>query len=97
MALTIHKIIISAITLFFINLDVFAQFDPCKFNFGADFDWLEGNKGSGVANDVNYVTKWIVDASFNGNAVYERFINYCVENKKTRFLLLYHRQSRCSG
>lgn len=60
-----------------------AQFDPCKFNFGTDWDYLEANQSSTVANEVNYVTKWIVNAKFSDNAVYGRHLDFCVSHKKT--------------
>lgn len=64
-------------------LNSYADFTSCKFMFGTDFDWLEGNQGSEAAKNVDYVTKWIVDVDFNGNGVYSRHVDYCKNNKKT--------------
>jgi hypothetical protein len=61
----------------------YADFDPCKFNFGTDWDYLAGNQESGVATNIDYVTKWIVDASFDGNPVYSKFCEYCKNKNKT--------------
>ncbi|HEX3020716.1 MAG TPA: carbohydrate-binding protein, partial [Chitinispirillaceae bacterium] len=65
------------------------HFIPCNFIFGTDWDYLMNNRSSGVANEVNYVTKWIVDANFNDNKVYGEFLNFCVENKKTPVFYAY--------
>jgi len=77
------RIIIFAISLLFIKIDLFAQFNPCEFNFGTDWDYLENNQSSSIANEINYVTKWIVNASYHENAVYDRMLGFCVEKKKT--------------
>jgi uncharacterized repeat protein (TIGR02543 family) len=78
-----RKFFISSILLFALSTCVFGEFDPCKFNFGTDWDYLESNKTGSVATNVDYVTKWIVDARFTGNPVYGRMVDYCVQNKKT--------------
>ena len=78
------RIIIFAISLLFIKIDLFAQFNPCKFNFGTDWDYLENNQSSSIANEINYVTKWIVNASYHGNAVYDRCL-ICVEKETPVF------------
>ncbi len=83
------RIIVSVITLLIINTNLFAQFDPCKFNFGTDWDYLMNNQSSNIAKEVNYVTKWIVNASFNENQVYSKMLDFCVQNKKTPVFYAY--------
>jgi hypothetical protein len=79
----IKRVFISAILLFTLSTGVSGEFDPCKFNFGTDWDYLETNQTGSVATQVDYVTKWIVNAKFSDNAVYSRMVDYCVKNKKT--------------
>lgn len=77
------KLVLTAFTIIFAYICSFGDFDACKFNFGTDFDYLEGKAGSNVDKNIDYVTKWIVDASYDGNAVYGRFLNHCKEQNKT--------------
>lgn len=84
-----RRIIVFAISLLIIKVDLFAQFDPCKFNFGTDWDYLMNNQSSGIANDINYVTKWIVNASFNENKVYDEMLNFCIQKNKTPVFYAY--------
>lgn len=77
------KLLVSAFCALLSFSSAFAQFDPCKFNFGTDWDYLGGNQGSGVASNVTYVTKWIVNTTFDGNNVYGSFCSYCKSNNKT--------------
>jgi uncharacterized repeat protein (TIGR02543 family) len=77
------KLLVSAFCALISFSTAFAEFDPCKFNFGTDWDYLGGNQGSGVASSVTYVTKWIVNTTFDGNKVYGDFCNYCKSNNKT--------------
>ncbi len=77
------KFLVSAFWALISFSTAFAQFDPCKFNFGTDWDYLGGNQGSGVASNITYVTKWIVNTTFDGNKVYGDFCNYCKSNNKT--------------
>lgn len=77
------KFFISTILLFVLSTSVLGEFDPCKFNFGTDWDYLKDNQTGSVATQVDYVTKWIVDCKFSDNGVYGRMVDYCVKNKKT--------------
>lgn len=86
-----RRIIVFTISLllFNINLNLFAQFDPCKFNFGTDWDYLMNNQSSSIANEINYVTKWIVNASYNENNVYDKMLDFCVQKNKTPVFYVY--------
>lgn len=84
------RILLTSLTLLTIlNFNISAQYDPCEFNFGTDWDWLSSNQSSSVASDINYVTKWIVNASYNDNPVYGRFLDFCVQKKKTPVFYAY--------
>jgi uncharacterized repeat protein (TIGR02543 family) len=78
-----RKLFISIILLFALSTSVLGEYDPCKFNFGTDWDYLAGDRSGSIATEIDYVTKWIVDAKFNGNPVYAKMVDYCVQNKKT--------------
>lgn len=84
-----RRIIVIAISLLILKIDLFAQFDPCKFNFGTDWDYLMNNQSSGIANEINYVTKWIVNASYNENKVYDEMLNFCIQKNKTPVFYAY--------
>jgi len=84
-----RRFIVIAISLLIVNIDLFAQFDPCKFNFGTDWDYLMDNQSSSVANEINYVTKWIVNASYSENGVYDRMLDFCIQKNKTPVFYAY--------
>jgi uncharacterized repeat protein (TIGR02543 family) len=79
----LKKVFVPLFLIFALSANVSGEFDPCKFNFGTDWDYLEANQTGSVATNVDYVTKWIVNAKFTDNAVYGRMVDYCVKNKKT--------------
>jgi len=78
----IRKLLI-AFSLTIASINTYAEFSSCKFMFGTDWDWLSGNQNTEAAKNVDYVTKWIVNAKFNDNPVYGSHIDYCKNNKKT--------------
>jgi hypothetical protein len=41
------------------------DFDPSKFNFGSDWDFLSKNQTGSVASAIDYATIWLNDPSFN--------------------------------
>jgi len=84
-----RRIIVFAISLLIIKVDLFAQFDPCKFNFGTDWDYLMNNQSSSIANEINYVTKWIVNASYHDNNVYDKMLDFCIQKNKTPVFYAY--------
>jgi hypothetical protein len=59
----------------------FAEFDPCKFNFGTDWDYLNTQQSSDVASNVDYVTIWLNDASYN-QYWHGKMVEFC-KNKNT--------------
>jgi uncharacterized repeat protein (TIGR02543 family) len=61
---------------------VFAEFDPCKFNFGTDWDFLNTQQSSDVATNVDYVTIWLNDPSFN-QYWHGKMVSFCKDKGKT--------------
>ncbi|MCX7726664.1 MAG: carbohydrate binding domain-containing protein [Chitinispirillaceae bacterium] len=70
--------------LFLIYILSFAQFDPSRFNFGTDWDFLgkNNNTSTSVATAVDYVTIWLNDSTFN-NYWHGDMLRFCKKNNKT--------------
>ncbi|HEX2956605.1 MAG TPA: carbohydrate-binding protein [Chitinispirillaceae bacterium] len=66
----------------------FAEFDPCAFNFGTDWDFLNTQQSSDVARNIDYVTIWLNDPSFNGDW-HGKMVDYCKSNNKTPVFYAY--------
>jgi ribosomal protein L21E len=69
------------LTLFLITFS-YATFDPCKFNFGTDWDYLNTRQSGNVAKEVDYVTIWLADPSFNAYW-HGTMLDFCKNNNKT--------------
>ncbi|NLD98934.1 MAG: carbohydrate-binding protein [Fibrobacter sp.] len=85
----VQKLFISLSLLLIMNFNLSAGFDPCKFNFGTDWDYLQNEQSGSVATEIDYVTKWLVNAKYSDNGVYGRMLDYCVKNKKTAVFYSY--------
>ena len=67
-----------------------AEFEPGRFNFGADWDFLgqEGNENTSVAKSVDYVTIWLNDPEFN-RYWHGDMLKFCKSNNKTPVFYAY--------
>jgi hypothetical protein len=65
-----------------------AQFDPTRFNFGADWDFLSKNQSGGVASAIDYATIWLNDPAFN-QYWHGDMLNFCKNNGKTPVFYAY--------
>ena len=65
-----------------------AQFDPSRFNFGADWDFLSKNQSGGVASAIDYATIWLNDPSFN-QYWHGDMLNFCKNMGKTPVFYAY--------
>jgi hypothetical protein len=79
------KIFTIAIFLFHSS---WSQFNPSRFNFGADWDFLSKNLTGGVASSIDYATIWLNDPSFN-QFWHGDMLKFCKENNKTPVFYAY--------
>lgn len=82
------RIMLTTIVLLISNLIAIADFDPCKFNFGTDWDYVSKNRNSEVSRAVDYVTIWLNDPSFN-EYWHGDMLSYCKDNNKTPVFYAY--------
>lgn len=75
----IPKIIIMSIVLVFFT---HADFTICKFNFGADWDYIDNNRTTETAKAIDYVTIWLNDPTFN-TGWHGNMVRWCKNNAKT--------------
>ncbi len=81
----IHKMILMGIV--FLSF-TFADFNMCKFNFGADWDYIDNNRTTETAKAIDYVTIWLNDPAFNTNW-HGNMLRWCKNNSKTPVLYSY--------
>lgn len=82
------KLFLAAVTLLFTISTIFGDFGSCEFNFGTDWDYLNENQSSGVAQEVDYVTIWLNDDSFNEHW-HGDMASFCSSNDKTAVFYAY--------
>lgn len=82
------KLMLAAVTLMLVLFNSFADFGSCEFNFGTDWDYLNENRGSGVAQSIDYATIWLNDPSFN-QFWHGDMASWCKDNNKTPVFYAY--------
>ncbi|MFW5812902.1 MAG: InlB B-repeat-containing protein [Fibrobacterota bacterium] len=82
------KLVLAAVTLMLVLSNSFADFGSCEFNFGSDWDYLNENRSSGVAQSIDYATIWLNDASFN-QYWHGDMASWCKDNNKTAVFYAY--------
>ncbi len=82
------KLLLSAVCLFFTFSSSFADFTPCKFNFGTDWDYVNNNKSTSATQSVDYITIWLNDPAFN-NFWHGDMSRFCKDNNKTPVFYAY--------
>jgi len=70
-----------------INL-LWAEFNPSRFNFGADWDFLNKNQTGSVADAIDYATIWLNDPSFN-QYWHGDLLKFCNSKNKTPVFYAY--------
>lgn len=60
---------------------IYAEFDPSRFNFGTDWDYLNTRRDGSVADAVDYVSVWLVTTSLNDHC--RNMLTFCKNKNKT--------------
>jgi hypothetical protein len=84
-----QRFIFTVFSLFLTYSAVCADFDPCKFNFGTDWDYLANKTQSGVATNIDYVTMWLTESAYSSTNKHGPMIDFCKTNNKTPVFYAY--------
>ncbi len=82
------RLIKTICVLFLILHTSWAGFDPSRFNFGADWDFLSKNLSGSVADGIDYATIWLNDPSFN-QYWHGDMLKFCRDKGKTPVFYAY--------